>query len=193
MSRYGSLSHGRNNDIGWAIRYALHPGARQMGSRKQTTTTVATTRHEVGGARRGTFLHRVERVVIGWPPASWGAPARLGALWACGSETADAVLGSIVEDRMLCSRCDFGGMRADLGHVYFAERDGLVKIGCSSNVLPRVAGMGAHLLAIESGGFPRERELHERFAAHRAFGEWFRPARPLMDHIASLTRDEVSA
>jgi hypothetical protein len=42
------------------------------------------------------------------------------------------------------------------------------------------------LLAIETGRHAREAELHERFAADRMHGEWFRPSASLLSYIAEV-------
>lgn len=143
---------------------------------------------DYGAARRGRFVHRVDRAVAMWPK---NANPLLGARWSCGGRAVDAVLGVEAEDRPLCSRCDWSGA-TDGPTVYFAEKDGLVKIGCSTSVLLRVPTLKARLLAIEPGGYAREWELHQQFADDRAFGEWFRYSDALHRHIASLTTEAAS-
>lgn len=68
-------------------------------------------------------------------------------------------------------------MKHDYGapkHVYFAERGGQIKIGCSGNVPARMRSLHAVLLGAFPGGFEAEKATHERFAALRIEGEWFR-------------------
>ena len=81
----------------------------------------------------------------------------------------------------------------DVAQVYFIRRaDGLVKIGYSHDPAARLSQLKQQhqcemeLLATTSGARAAERELHERFSAHRATGEWFRPADVLMQHIAGI-------
>lgn len=68
--------------------------------------------------------------------------------------------------------------------VYFAERDGLIKIGCSDSPKVRVGALHARLLAVIPGRYPEERQIHNRFAADRVDGEWFRPSAELVAFIA---------
>jgi len=71
--------------------------------------------------------------------------------------------------------------------VYFAARDGLIKIGQSHDVTKRMKGLGARLLTFEPGGVERERELHLRFFDHRVRGEWFRDAPEIRAYISELS------
>lgn len=77
------------------------------------------------------------------------------------------------------------------GWVYFirAGLAGPIKIGRSHRPHARLDDLQASsaeqlelLLAID-GGAALERELHERFAAHRLRGEWFAPAPALLHYI----------
>lgn len=78
--------------------------------------------------------------------------------------------------------------------VYFIQLgdNGPIKIGSARDARKRVASIQcAHperirLLAITDGGHPEEGELHRRFAEYRLRGEWFTPAKPLLDFIAAL-------
>lgn len=77
--------------------------------------------------------------------------------------------------------------------VYFmqAVSGGLIKIGASARPEQRQAAAQAlcplelRLLAVLPGGFARERELHERFAAHRRHGEWFEPHPEILSWLAA--------
>lgn len=75
--------------------------------------------------------------------------------------------------------------------VYYAIRQGLVKIGCSRSPEDRVRYFGAGLLAVEGGGFPREMERHWQFAHAHVVGEWFELVPDLRDHIRSLAREDI--
>jgi hypothetical protein len=70
--------------------------------------------------------------------------------------------------------------------VYFAERQGQIKIGISLVPEERCRQLRARLLATEPGGRGREWQLHLLFAEHRIDGEWFKPAPELLEHIAHL-------
>lgn len=72
--------------------------------------------------------------------------------------------------------------------VYFAEREGFVKIGHATNVAGRLKALASggqsvpgmrvgplQLLATMPGGRAREKVLHGRFAHLRIGGEWFLP------------------
>jgi hypothetical protein len=71
--------------------------------------------------------------------------------------------------------------------VYFAERDGLIKIGCSADPTRRVAQLGgARLLAvIPEGDFQMEAKLHGVFALNRVEGEWFSDSPELRQVVTS--------
>lgn len=69
--------------------------------------------------------------------------------------------------------------------VYFALRDGLIKIGTSHGVHKRVQTLGrAQLLGCHPGGFAEERRVHELFADSRVEGEWFADSFELRTYIA---------
>lgn len=74
----------------------------------------------------------------------------------------------------------------DRAYIYYAEFATLIKIGWSENPLRRARDLQADLLAVEVGDKVKERELHERFAAHRARGEWFHDCPEIREHIASI-------
>lgn len=88
----------------------------------------------------------------------------------------------------LCDDClDRYARRA----VYFIRAGDLVKIGHSVNPPQRLrmlrtgSPVPLEFWHLEAGGKDRERELHERFAADRAHGEWF--------HISDAIREYVEA
>jgi hypothetical protein len=75
--------------------------------------------------------------------------------------------------------------------VYFMRnRDGLIKIGRSYNPEARLKAIGANVPGVELlGTMPngnREKEFHRRFAAYRAYGEWFHPAHPILALLEEL-------
>lgn len=90
---------------------------------------------------------------------------------------------------------DRGGLRSlecffdARGYVYFLQGGpiGLIKIGNSSNPWDRVLEHQASspvkldLLAMVRGGRGLERFIHEALAAHRVRGEWFAPARVVLE------------
>lgn len=75
------------------------------------------------------------------------------------------------------------------GVVYFGARDGLIKIGTSTQLNVRASVLGIGVLATEPGGYRRENELHRKFAHLRITerGEWFEPGPELLDYIESLS------
>ncbi len=73
--------------------------------------------------------------------------------------------------------------------VYFAERDGLVKIGYSANVDQRMRQLRARLLAVMPGGPNVEWHMHHLFDEYRAHGEWFHPGYGLVGFIEGLRDD----
>lgn len=78
-------------------------------------------------------------------------------------------------------------VRATDGVVYVGRRDGLIKIGTSTQVDARVRRQGIELIATLPGGERQERELHTRFAHLRAKqSEWFREEGELADFVAEL-------
>lgn len=77
--------------------------------------------------------------------------------------------------------------------VYFARRLDRIKIGFSSNIEARMKALGCTLLASTAGGRDEERQMHERFAAGRVSGEWFRPTADLLGFIADLRSGELAA
>lgn len=77
--------------------------------------------------------------------------------------------------------------------VYFAFSDKrrLVKIGFSCNVRQRLAALPStvrdcgrlSLVGWVKGGPQVEREMHRKFSAHRAVGEWFIPTEEMAHYI----------
>lgn len=78
--------------------------------------------------------------------------------------------------------------------IYFAqeEHSQLVKIGFSDDPWLRHSKMQADcpglltVLCIEEGDTSYERSLHERFAADRVRGEWFRFSDQIAEHVARI-------
>jgi T5orf172 domain len=70
--------------------------------------------------------------------------------------------------------------------VYYAERDGLIKIGTSANVQRRMQELEAELLASEPGDRKLEDVRHQQFAATHSHSEWFRPSSELRQHIDAI-------
>lgn len=81
--------------------------------------------------------------------------------------------------------------------VYYVQGEltGLIKIGLSNNVQKRLNNIQGsppdriRVLAIDWRNADRghvEAELHQRFRASRAHGEWFEPTPELLAHIAAV-------
>lgn len=70
--------------------------------------------------------------------------------------------------------------------VYFAEKDGRIKIGTSINLRRRLRVLGATYLAAISGSYTEEREMHQRFSLDCIEGEWFAPSPLLMEYVGCL-------
>jgi len=66
--------------------------------------------------------------------------------------------------------------------IYFLQRrDGLVKMGTTSDLEKRIADLTKQhgplvVLRVINGDQKRELAIHHQFRAYREFGEWFRPA-----------------
>jgi hypothetical protein len=71
--------------------------------------------------------------------------------------------------------------------VYFAQRrkGGLIKIGYSRNVKPRMQTIRAKAIGAVPGAREVEKKLHKQFAHLRVRGEWFRPDEDLMEYIST--------
>lgn len=80
--------------------------------------------------------------------------------------------------------------------VYFVQdpETALIKIGFSVCVLARLTDLGrmlgreVALLAVSPGGFHEEHAYHEKHAALRESGEWFRPEESLLAEVRQLQR-----
>jgi hypothetical protein len=80
------------------------------------------------------------------------------------------------------------------GTVYFMQGAAgePIKIGFSANLEQRLqnlrkqSGRKLRVIASLEGTLATEREIHERFAAHRLEGEWFAPVPELLHLIAEL-------
>ena len=78
--------------------------------------------------------------------------------------------------------------------IYFiqCETTGLIKIGLANDVRSRLSTMQGccptklNLIAHFDGLRSQERELHLRFAEHKARGEWFKPAPDILEYIVGL-------
>lgn len=78
--------------------------------------------------------------------------------------------------------------------VYFIQAGdgGMVKIGYSAHPESRLSKMQSDsavrlaILGIMPGALAEEQAMHERFAAHRELGEWFRPAQEIVDFARSF-------
>ena len=70
--------------------------------------------------------------------------------------------------------------------VYFAQRrkGGLIKIGFSRNVKPRMQTIRAKVIGAVPGERSVEKKMHKLFAHLRVRGEWFRPEKELMEYIS---------
>lgn len=121
--------------------------------------------------------------VIGHP---WERPA-ISARWTCGGSSRyfELVGPPEGEDPGFCRGC----IDALIGPVvYYAERDGVIKVGHSSSPLVRTTQMDARLLAWEPGGFDLERQRHQelRVLGAQTSDEWFRPVPELVQRIFEL-------
>lgn len=80
--------------------------------------------------------------------------------------------------------------RATVVYVVEARGSGLVKIGFATNISHRLqqlrtsSAASLDLLCQIPGGRALEKELHQRFAAHRSHGEWFRFAPEIQAFVA---------
>lgn len=90
-------------------------------------------------------------------------------------------------------------LRRERAIIYYLRRsDGLIKIGTSHNPSSRFSTLTKEhgplqLLLTHSGGYERERELHEKFAELAAGGEWFVARKRLTDWIRKCRLDPAIA
>lgn len=91
--------------------------------------------------------------------------------------------------------------------VYFVEREGLIKIGFTTNLDKRIKSISkgssmpegmtigpVKLLAAEPGDRKLEARLHQRFSSTRVGNsEWFRPSKALRRYIEDLARFQQCA
>lgn len=74
--------------------------------------------------------------------------------------------------------------------VYFIAGAGLIKIGCTTNIVSRFrtirnsSPVPVELLGAHPGGTLEEGLLHQRFAHLRRHGEWFEDAPEIRAHIS---------
>lgn len=77
----------------------------------------------------------------------------------------------------------------DGASVYFVRSGDLVKIGHSLNVTKRLSALQIgspvplELWHVVKGQRSLEKELHERFSADRAHGEWFRVSPAITEYV----------
>jgi Meiotically up-regulated gene 113 len=70
--------------------------------------------------------------------------------------------------------------------VYFAARDGLIKIGTTRYLHHRLRTLKASLVAAVPGLPEDEREIQDRFQSLRVNGEWYRAEPELLAYIEDL-------
>lgn len=79
--------------------------------------------------------------------------------------------------------------------IYFIQMndDGPIKIGVANDLSARLSNLQCgnpyplKLLGCLTGGYKKEKELHEQFKEHRMRGEWFHPSEELL-RLASLAK-----
>jgi hypothetical protein len=84
--------------------------------------------------------------------------------------------------------------RQDYRGVYFVQDEltGYIKIGYAANIPSRVSTLrignphGVRLVGVLNGWKREEQALHDRFREYQRSGEWFRPARRLVEFILAL-------
>lgn len=84
--------------------------------------------------------------------------------------------------------------------IYFFEYQpgGPIKIGFAKNYYKRLLCIQAYCpyplraLAIAKGSKPEEQALHVRFKRSRLCGEWFKPTKELLAHIATLPKPRLA-
>lgn len=100
-----------------------------------------------------------------------GGSLRFYGTWECGRRCHDIAL---VADPTLFARdtCEGCGVYEIAEYVYFAERNGLIKIGWTRNLPRRMKELDALLLAAVKGGRAVEKHMHAIFAPLAVVGEW---------------------
>lgn len=80
----------------------------------------------------------------------------------------------------------FDGMEWDgPTYVYFAAREGLIKIGVTSDPKRRARELDLTMLLVIPGGRDDERRFHRRWRRYRSGLEWFMPNASLLAFIMS--------
>ena len=78
--------------------------------------------------------------------------------------------------------------------VYYVQFGDRIKIGTTIDLPWRLHDVPCDaVLATEPGDRQLEHQRHEQFAEFRIYREWFRPGRPLMDHIATLPAEPLAS
>jgi hypothetical protein len=94
------------------------------------------------------------------------------------------------------ARSNMDAIDRPMSQVYFIQigQSGPIKIGISSNVGQRFTDLSVacpwdlRLLCTKYGTEKDERRLHQRFAADRMRGEWFRPSARLLAFIGEILK-----
>ena len=143
----------------------------------------AKVKYGAGGRCDARLSHIITEVAFEWYK---GRPIHLNARWLCkGYASRVRLYSEPPEELPLCPTC--GWKDAQGGpFVYFAERDGRIKIGFSTAPGQRAHSLHSDLLAFMPGDLATERAMHHRFAEDRIAGEWFRPSPALRSFIAEL-------
>lgn len=128
-------------------------------------------------------LHRYARTVRGIGPTR--------TVWLCGGEALHPEFCDEPNGMRPCVRC-WRLAQPDHDRVYFAERDGLIKIGQSNHPAVRAGQLGARLLLSIPGDGRTEAALHLAFAHLRVAGEWFTPA-PELRRLIEFAAQGVKA
>lgn len=76
--------------------------------------------------------------------------------------------------------------RTDQSVVYFARKNGAVKIGWTHNLERRMQELKATATAVIPGDRDTEAWMHRRFAESRICHEWFGPTPQVLDFIDHL-------
>ena len=77
----------------------------------------------------------------------------------------------------------------DKALVYYVRMGNLIKIGTTRDMRQRMRELRPdEILAVEPGSYELETQRHQQFTRFRSHGEYFLPARPLIDHISALRK-----